>query len=359
MIAAPPRCSVLVPVLDEERDIADAVAAMQAQTVQDIELIFADGGSRDRTRAILARLASEDPRIHVHDNPRRTVTSGLNVALSQARGRFVARFDAHSVFPRDYVERGIARLQAGDTLWVSGPQVPVGRSRISRAVALALGGGLGQAGSRKWAARASEWELDTGLFCGVWERRTLLEFGGWDERWQVNEDSEMAARMLARGERLVALGAMAAEYRPRDTLPGLWRQYRTYGTFRIRTAVHHPASLRAEHLVAPALVATGAAALLGPRRRRRLARLAMAAYAAMLARAGLRVRPAADDDRDVALVPVVLATMHLSFGVGTWSGMMQFGVPLRAFAHLAGARTRIDPEVEVYAPSLTSHRSGP
>src|SRR5260370_906967 len=96
---------------------------------------------------------------------------------------------------------------------------------VSRAVALGLASRLGRGGSRKWGeqrlASDAEWELDTGVFAGVWERETLLEYGGWDERWVRNEDSEMAGRFLARGERLVCLASMGADYVPRDSLAGL------------------------------------------------------------------------------------------------------------------------------------------
>jgi hypothetical protein len=69
---------------------------------------------------------------------------------------------------------GITRLQAGGTRWVSGPQLLEGHSRFSRAVALALGTGLGRGGSRKWARQGApgapveaEYELDSGVFTGV------------------------------------------------------------------------------------------------------------------------------------------------------------------------------------------------
>jgi len=263
------------------------------------------------------------------DNPRRTVSSGLNVALGQARGRWVARMDGHTRYPDDYLARGVARLLAGGTRWVSGPQLPEGHGPISRAVTLALGTDLGRSGSRKWAQTAGgdapEYELDSGVFTGVWERRTLLEYGGWDERWRVNEDSEMAGRFLAGGERLVCVPAMAATYAPRDALPRLWRQYFVYGEYRARTARRHPHTLRRQHLVAPALVIDAAAAV-GPRgRTRRAARMGLATYAAMLAREGVRSLPHARPRTDAALVPIVLATMHFAWGAGTLVGMARFG----------------------------------
>ena len=122
-------CSVLIPVYNEERHIEQSVAAMRAQDFDGtVEFVFADGGSTDRTRAILERLAVEDSRVVVVDNPGRSVSSGLNVALRVARGRWIVRMDAHTVYPSDYIATGVRRLLRGDTRWVSGPPVPRGHN---------------------------------------------------------------------------------------------------------------------------------------------------------------------------------------------------------------------------------------
>jgi len=90
-------CSVLMPVLNEEHHIETSVAAMRRQRFDgELEFLIVDGGSTDRTMEIVADLARRDPRIRVLANPRRITASGLNVALGHARGRWVARMDAHT-----------------------------------------------------------------------------------------------------------------------------------------------------------------------------------------------------------------------------------------------------------------------
>lgn len=354
-------CSILIPVLNEDPYIEASVEAMRRQRFPGgLEFLFADGGSTDHTSEILERLADADPRIRVLRNPAGTVSSGLNVALGHARGRWALRMDAHTVYPDDYALLGVQRLSQGGTRWVSGPQVPKGHGPVSRAVALALSGAIGRGGSRKWgqagASEGSEFELDTGVFAGVWERATLLEYGGWDERWPRNSDSEMAARFLARGERLICLPAMGAEYVPRDTLAGLWSQYLGYGVFRARTSRRHPRSMRASHLLAPAVVVAAASAIVAPRRLRRLARLGQAVYAVSLFGAGARSLAAAESRGDAVLVPVVLLVMHFAHGLGQMHGWLRYGPPLSALASLCRLDAVIDASASaqppVYAPSL-------
>jgi succinoglycan biosynthesis protein ExoA len=366
-------CSVLVPVLNEERHIRASVAAMLQQEFSGrLEFMLVDGRSTDATRAILDELAREDPRVRVLDNPRRDTPSSLNIALRHARGRWVARMDAHTAFPPDYLALGVERLERGGTRWVSGPQVPTGRGPVSRAVALALRTPLGRGRSRKWGTpeggESREYELDSGVFAGVWERETLLEYGGWDEGWPRNQDSEMAARFLARGERLVCLPQMAARYTPRNSLRSLWRQYLQYGEYRAKTALRHPHTMRRSHLIAPALVITVGAAVAAPRPVRRTARLGLCAYALVLAGAGVNAGAEAGDGSaggeryDAALVPVVLAVMHLAHGTGAIRGSIRRGPPLAAIATALGAgqlaAKLASPPQPVSAPSLHSSATG-
>lgn len=362
----PVDCSVLMPVLNEERHIMASVAAMRRQRFSGrLEFLVVDGGSSDRTPAILAQLAREEPRMRVLVNRRGVTPSGLNLALAHARGRWVARMDAHTEYPDDYVALGVRRLELGDTSWVSGPAIPTGRGAVSRAVALALRTPLGRGGSKKWtAARASsngEFDLDAGVFAGVWPRETLLAYGGWDEEWLRNQDSEMAGRFLARGEKLICLPAMASEYTPRDSLASLWRQYLEYGEYREKTAVRHPRTMRRSHLLIPGLVLTGGAAAASPAPVRRPARIGAGMYAIALAGEGLRAARQADDPRDAVLVPAVLLVMHVAFGVGFLRGVKRHGSPLAAVAGVLGlgrlaARLEPDPG-PVFAPSLTNPRA--
>jgi len=351
--------SVLVPVLNEERHIRETVAAMQAQRFDGtMELLYADGRSEDRTREILLELAEHDPRIHVLDNPRRGTASALNVCLREARGEFIARMDAHTYYGDRYLAAGVERLGRGDTDWVSGPAVPKPTGLVSRAVALALASWLGRGGSRKWdedGESAGERELDTGVFGGVWHRSTVVDVGGWDERWPINQDSEMASRFLARGARLVCLPEMVGYYVPRNSLPKLARQYFRYGFYRARTFRRHPQSLRRSHVIAPVLAATLVGTVAGPRNIRLAARACIGAYLLAVLATGTSTAARARKPAEGAMLVAVLPAMHLGWGFGTLAGVARFGPPMAALARVLGFSDGGVPSREpapVYAPSL-------
>lgn len=360
---APVQVSVLVPVLNEGDGVRDVLAAMQSQRYQggEVEFIFADGRSEDRTREYLEQAAVEDRRIRVLDNPRRGTASGLNVCLRAARGEYVARMDAHTLYPPDYLMRGVQRLRRGDVAWVAGPQVPEGAGPIGVAVAAVLESWLGRGGSRKWEGAeptegGEEYDLDTGVFCGVWRRDDLLGIGGFDEGWPRNQDSELAARFLRQGRRIVCLPSMGARYRPRESLKSLWRQYRLYGVYRAKTARRHPSSLRRSAVLPPMLALDLALATLGPRASRRIARAALVAYAAALLGAAVQALWRRRSVASALLLPVVLATMHLAHGVGFLEGARRWGIPWAALLRVSGLRADPDDEAPyrgpVFAPGL-------
>ncbi len=331
--------SVLTPVLNEERYIRAAVEAMCAQELDgNAEFIFIDGGSEDETVEILHELAARDRRIRILDNPRRNTPIALNIGLRAARGDYIARMDAHTHYPPNYLAAGVARLRRGDVTHVSGPQLARGDGTWSRRVALALSTRLGTGGARFRRDGGGEVEVDSG-FTGMWERSTLESHHGWDEDWPNDQDSELAARIREDGGRIVCLPEMGAYYIPRDSLRALARQYWRYGFYRAKTSGRHPESMRRSHVLAPGLALALPTAVLPLGTLTRLARIGLATYAAALVFVGGDQALEADF-RDVLWLPAVFACMHLPYGFGFIAGSIRFGAPVRALALLARGLTR-------------------
>ena len=331
--------SVLIPVRNEAAVLRVVAVAMRAPRFDGrFELLFDDGRSEDGSRAILDALAAEDPRVRVLDNPARRTPQALNLALRAARGRVIARMDAHAYYPPDYLARGVERLRMGDVACVTGPAVAAGDGRWSRRVALALSGRLGTGGAAFRHSADDEFEVDSG-FAGLWWRETLERHGGWDEEWLNDQDFELAARIRKDGGRIVCVPAMAAGYVPRDSLRALAEQYHRYGFYRVKTSLRHPETMRRSHLIPPALLLAAAVAAVAPPPVGRAARAGLAVYGATLLAAGgreLRSAPASD----AVALPLVLATMHFSWAVGFVRGCARLGVPWRALRDVTSGLAR-------------------
>ena len=167
--------------------------------------------------------------------------------------------------------------------------------------------------------------------------RRSSEYGGWDDGWPVNQDSELAARFFERGSRIVCMPELGALYTPRDSLKSLGKQYWRYGFYRAKTSRYHPASMRRSAVFPPALVIALLGAVLAPRPLKQACRAAVLTWAAAVIVAST---PTArrDGPAEGAGLAAVFATMHLSWGAGFLRGCTSFGPPLAALARIVGLR---------------------
>ena len=97
MRANPPTFSIVTPAFNAERTIGPAIRSALAQTREDFELLVVDDGSTDRTAEII-RSFSGDPRIVVIASENRGPAGARNLALAQARGRYVSLLDSDDLY---------------------------------------------------------------------------------------------------------------------------------------------------------------------------------------------------------------------------------------------------------------------
>lgn len=89
-----PAISVLMPVYNAERYVAEAVESILGQTFGDFEFLITDDGSTDRSLKILKHYAAKDARIRLISRPNTGYVKALNEMLTEAKGEFIARMDA-------------------------------------------------------------------------------------------------------------------------------------------------------------------------------------------------------------------------------------------------------------------------
>jgi glycosyltransferase involved in cell wall biosynthesis len=98
-----PLISVVLPVFNGERHIAQALNSILDQTFQDFELIVINDGSTDSTLEILQNFARKDKRIRIVSRENKGLVASLNEGIDLAGGTWLARMDADDVaYPKRF-----------------------------------------------------------------------------------------------------------------------------------------------------------------------------------------------------------------------------------------------------------------
>jgi cellulose synthase/poly-beta-1,6-N-acetylglucosamine synthase-like glycosyltransferase len=316
-----PSVSVIMPVLNEERHLAEAVRHILDQGYPgDLELVIALGPSRDRTDRIAADLAAADPRVRTVPNPSGRTPSALNAAIAASRHEIVVRVDGHGLLGPGYIATAVRLLEQTGAQNVGGVMHAEGETPFERAVAVAMTSKLG-VGNAKFHTGGEAGPAET-VYLGVFRRAVLEKLGGYDEAFIRAQDWELNHRLRQSGGLVYFSPELRVTYRPRPNLRALANQYRQYGRWRRVVMRTHEGTVSLRYLAPPiALVAVVLGTLLG------LAGIASGTgwpvlgwllpvgYAAAITLGS--VRESHDQPTAVRLrLPPVLATMHLCWGWG-------------------------------------------
>jgi glycosyltransferase involved in cell wall biosynthesis len=110
-MAATPAVTVLLPVYNGERHLAESLDSVLTQTFTDFEFLIVDDGSTDGSPAMLAAYAARDPRIRVHRQPANAgITATLNAGCRLARAPLIAITNQDDVCLPSRLERQVAYL---------------------------------------------------------------------------------------------------------------------------------------------------------------------------------------------------------------------------------------------------------
>jgi cellulose synthase/poly-beta-1,6-N-acetylglucosamine synthase-like glycosyltransferase len=311
--------TVVVPARNEEEAIGPCLDSILAQDEPNLQVVVVDGASTDRTADVVREYMSRDPRVELLVNPDAIIPKSLNLALAQARGRWLVRIDAHATIPRGYVRQVTDRLRSGQWAGVGGRKDGVGVTPAGRAIAAAMASPFG-VGNSTYHYGTSRRTVDHIPF-GAYPTALARELGGWDERCVVNQDFEFDYRLRRVGFELLFDPDLSISWESRQSIPALWRQYRRYGRGKSFVARLHPESVELRHLAAPALVAA-IAAIAATAVRKPLAGLALLPYAAGVGVASAIASRDVEDRTARRFLPAAFATMHIAWGIGFWEGVL-------------------------------------
>lgn len=324
-----PMVSIILPVLNESKYIERCVKSLMNNTYdrQKVEILVVDGGSNDGTREIVTKLASEDRRVRLIDNPGRILAAGINIGIESARGDVLIRMDGHAEAEKDFIEMNIEVLNEHSDAWcVGGAITTINQTYTGKVIAAAMSCPVG-VGDARFRTGNYEGYSDTVAF-GAYRKELFEKIGLLDENLLRTEDDDLHFRLRQAGGKIYISRKIRSKYFPRSSIVKVWRQYFQYGYWRIPTIMKHsqPATVRQ---VVPVLFVLGWIVLIIGALLWQPAWYVLVAYAGLyiiglLAGAILAIKK---NGFGVGIAtPIVFPILHFGYGIGSLWGFIRFVV---------------------------------
>jgi glycosyltransferase involved in cell wall biosynthesis len=192
--------SVIIPVYNGERFLAEAIRSVLEQTLPPDEVIVVDDGSTDGSASIVAGLArTSSPPIRYVYQENQGPAAARNCALTTATGTMIAFMDADDLWLPDKTRQQAAVLAAHPAAGAAwGDAITFGGESVEEARAVG-----------KVIPAHPMFLLQSMLF-----RRTVLDrVGAFDAQLRVGEDVDWLLRAIDQGVKFVLHREQAVYYR--------------------------------------------------------------------------------------------------------------------------------------------------
>ncbi len=185
-----PLVSVIMTVYNGESHLAQAIDSVRQQSMLDFELLIIDDGSDDLTPQILSEAQKDEPRIQVISRPRLGVRPILlNLAIANARGKYIAILDADDMAEPYRLEKQVAFLEKHPDVGLLGTTCKflnetTGRETVRRSP-------LTDSELRKSFLRGNP-IVHSSIMA---PRQVINAIGGYNEAFRLSEDYELYIRI--------------------------------------------------------------------------------------------------------------------------------------------------------------------
>lgn len=232
------KVSVIMACYNEEKFIKKSIESLADDYfLNSCELLVVDGMSGDRTKDIVHSFIQQGLPIRLLENKKRFQVYGLNLGISEAKGKIIVRADAHCLYPPGYINRCVYLLETKGAANVGGVMLPKGTKNTQRAIALAMQHPVG-VGDAKFHLGNFSGYVDT-VYLGTFWKKLFDEIGFYDTNCKTNEDGELNLRIQKAGKKVYLDSSIKVTYFPRESLKTLAIQYYKYGKGRCYTSLKH------------------------------------------------------------------------------------------------------------------------
>lgn len=199
-----PLVSIIVPVYNTEKYLAECLDSVVAQTYPNIEIVCINDGSTDDSLSVLEEYAKKDSRIKVLTQKNSGVVAARNNAIEQAAGKYILPLDSDDKISQDCVEK-LLRMMDETGCSIAAPSVRFFDARHGRYF-------LPKPTRRNMALQ------NCIVNCALFEKKDWEEYGGYDARFAKGiEDYDFWWNFLQDGKTIARTHDVLFFYRVRST----------------------------------------------------------------------------------------------------------------------------------------------
>lgn len=241
--------SIICPIFNEEKYIAQCIESLLLQDYpkEDLEIIFVDGMSTDRTREIIRNYEKKYSYIKMIDNPHKIVPFAMNAGIKASKGDIIIRLDGHVEYPTNYFTSLVKYLIELNADNVGGicETLPCGPSAKEIAIAEALSSSFGMGNSYFRIGCNEIRQVDTVPF-GCFRREVFEKVGLYDNELVRNQDDELNGRIIKNGGKIYLIPNIVTKYYARDKIGKVKKMFYQYGLYKplVNKKLGSPATVR-------------------------------------------------------------------------------------------------------------------
>jgi len=198
-----PLVSVIIPVYNMEKYLAETISSVLVSTQQNFEIVIVDDGSTDDSQKVAMAFAEKDERIKFFIQKNSGASVARNHAIRMASGKYILPLDADDLVGKEYLEKAAEVLEKQQNV----------KLVVSRSVF--------------FGEKQGEWELPAFSLrllarknlmnnCSMYRKSDWEKAGGYCEEMRGREDWDFWISLLKNGGDVYKLPIVGLHYRIRQ-----------------------------------------------------------------------------------------------------------------------------------------------
>jgi glycosyltransferase involved in cell wall biosynthesis len=329
-----PFVSIVIPCRNEEKYIGKCLDSIIANDFpkDKLEILVVDGYSKDKTREILKGYSQKHSFIKFLDNPKKFTPFALNIGIKESRGDYICITGAHSKLSSDFIAQNVKALEKYKADCVGGRvrTATLKKGIISRAINKMYYSPFG-VGDARYRQESKNREYRDTVPRPCYKREIFEKIGFFNEQLTRSQDMEFNLRLKRASGKILFVPEILAYYYPKSNLKDFFFHNFKDGVWAIYPLKFVKTPFRFRHYVplifVSSLLGTGLLGIFFPISFR-LFLFVIGLYFFVNLYFSAKITMKEKDLRYIFALPIVFATRHFGYGLGSVWGLIKLPLPI-------------------------------